>query len=219
MTRPLDEFAQYGIFVSSNTACSILHKALGPKHQSLSSLVSTRNPFNLSTDTRGHEAPLPGDLKLYASRMTTSYLTPTNELVANPSTTAYKVLCAAVMSEHAGKPNKNGTFKVISSLKVLEPGEVCTDSYLTIGCFAQRSEAEALCAYLSTAFTRYLLLQALSSIHITRERFVFVPLQDFSDKASIDWSRPVAELDAQLFAQCGLSEEECDEIKSTISPM
>ena len=219
LSRPLDEFAQYGIFVSSNTACSILHLATDDDHQSLSSLVSTRNPFNLSTDKRGEPTSLPGYLKLYSSRLETSYLAPTDDLMANQYTCSFNVLCATIMSEHAGKPNKNGTFKVLSSIKVLEPYEVCTDSYLVIGCFEHKSEAEALHAYLSTSFARYLLLQALSSIHITRDRFVFVPMQDFSANSDLDWTLPVEKLDQQLFAKYGLTPEECEEITSTISPM
>ena len=217
--RTLDEFFEYGLFVWNNTAINIIRKATQNSRANLSSLISSRNPFDLSTDKRGDAEMLPGYLKLYSSHLEISYLAPTDELMANPYTNAYKVLISRTLTGRAGQPDKNGKHKVLSSLKVLAPGEICNDSYIVMGCFKHKSEAEALSAYLSTTFARYLLLQAVSSINITRERFVFVPLQDFSDKASIDWSRPVAELDAQLFAQCGLSEEECDEIKSTISPM
>ena len=137
----------------------------------------------------------------------------------NAYTCSYKVLCSKVTSEHAGIPSKNGTYKVLARLKVLEPQEVCTDSYLIIGCFAQRYEAEALNAYMHTTFVRYLLQQAFTTMNISRDRFVFVPLQDFSTSSDIDWTKSVAELDEQLFAKYGLTAEERAEITSTISPM
>lgn len=108
---------------------------------------------------------------------------------------------------------------MISSLKVLDPNEVCTDTYVVIGCFNSKKEAEALCSYLSTTFVRYLLLQAISSINLTRDCYTFVPMQDFSANSDLDWTLPVAQLDQQLFAKYGLTPEECEEITSTISPM
>ena len=35
-------------------------------------------------------------------------------------------------------------------------------------------------------------------------------MQDFSNASDIDWSKPVAELDKQLYAKYGLSQEEID---------
>ena len=123
------------------------------------------------------------------------------------------------MTGRAGTPSKDGTYKVLSSIKVLEPNEVCTDSYLLIGCFEQRQEVDALSVYLRTTFVRYLLLQVLTSINISRGNFVFVPMQDFSANSDLDWTLPVAQIDQQLFAKYGLTPEECEEITSTISPM
>lgn len=218
MARKLDEFAQYGLFVRSNTACSILHKATHNNPESLSLIVSTRNPFGIDSKQRGSATPDSGKLKLYASDGE-SYIAPTDDLLANAYTNSFKLLFSKVTSEHAGMPSKNGTYKVVARIKVLEPNEICTDSYLMIGCFKHRSEAEALHAYMRTTFVRYLLLQALTTMNITRERFILIPLQDFSANSDLDWTLPVAKLDQQLFAKYGLTPEECEEITSTISPM
>ncbi len=218
MSRSLDEFAQYGLFVRSNTACSILHKATHHKPQSLTLIVSTRNPFGIDSKQRGVATKDVDKLTLYTSDGV-GYIEPTESLLANAYTGSYKVLCSKVTSEHAGIPSKNGTYKVLARLKVLEPQEVCTDSYLIIGCFVQRYEAEALNAYMHTTFVRYLLQQALTTMNISRDRFVFVPLQDFSANSDIDWTKSVAALDAQLFAKYGLTPEERAEITSTISQM
>lgn len=63
--------------------------------------------------------------------------------------------------------------------------------------------------YLSTRFVRYLILQSVSSIHLTKEKFKFVPIQDFSRA----WT------DADLYAKYELTEEEIAFIESMIKPM
>ena len=73
--------------------------------------------------------------------------------------------------------------------------------------------------YIATKFQRFLLLQALTSIHITKDSFIFVPLQDFTVNSDIDWSKSVADIDRQLYAKYGLSEEEIAFIEKMIKPM
>ena len=73
--------------------------------------------------------------------------------------------------------------------------------------------------YIATKFQRFLLLQALTSIHITKDSFIFVPLQDFTANSDIDWSKSIAEIDKQLYAKYGLSEEEIAFIEKMIKPM
>lgn len=53
---------------------------------------------------------------------------------------------------------------------------------------------------------RFLLLQCLSSINISKERFRFVPQQDFSQS----WT------DYQLYSKYGLDDEEISLIELTI---
>lgn len=56
---------------------------------------------------------------------------------------------------------------------------------------------------------RYLLLQGLTSMNITKDRFLFVPLQDFSKP----WT------DAELYAKYNLTADEIAFIESMIKPM
>ena len=73
--------------------------------------------------------------------------------------------------------------------------------------------------YIATKFQRFLLLQALTSIHITKDSFIFVPLQDFTVNSDIDWSKSIADIDRQLYAKYGLSDEEIAFIEKMIKPM
>ena len=46
-----------------------------------------------------------------------------------------------------------------------------------------------------------------------------VPILDFTNTSDIDWSKPVAEIDQQLYAKYGLDESEVAFIESKIKPM
>jgi site-specific DNA-methyltransferase (adenine-specific) len=120
----------------------------------------------------------------------------------------YKVIITYAMSG-GNKPTSQGDFQVISSLQILFPNEVCTETYLILGVFDNMKDAENMCSYVSTMTFRFLLLQALTSIHITKESFLFVPLQDFSHP----WT------DEMLYKKYGLTDEEIAFIESMIRPM
>ena len=120
------------------------------------------------------------------------------------------MMVSQIGAEHAGEPGKDGSFRVLtSSMRVLMPNEVCTNSYIVIGEFIKSKLAENLLKYLRTRFVRFLVLQAVSSIHISRTSFTFVPMQDFSKP----WT------DEELYAKYKLTQEEIDFIESMIKPM
>ena len=63
--------------------------------------------------------------------------------------------------------------------------------------------------YLSTKFVRFLMLQAMTSIMISKDVFRFVPRQDFTK----DWT------DAQLYDLYNLTDNERNYIESLIKPL
>lgn len=107
------------------------------------------------------------------------------------------------------KPTSEGNYQVISSLQVLQPNEVCTETYLILGVYDNEEQAQNLVSYVSTKFFRFLLLQALTSIHITKDSFCFVPMQDCT--------KPLT--DEELFAKYNLTDNEIGYIDSMIKPM
>lgn len=66
---------------------------------------------------------------------------------------------------------------------------------------------------------RALLFFNRSSLNISTETFSLIPLQDFTDKLDIDWSKSVAEIDKQLYKKYNLTQEEIDFIEKTVKPM
>lgn len=104
-------------------------------------------------------------------------------------------------------------------MSVIGPNHICTHSYFIMGQFKNKQEADNLRAYLKTKFVRFLVLQMMTSINVSKAVFMFVPLQDFTSSSDIDWSLPVPQIDEQLYAKYGLSDDEIDFIESHVKAM
>lgn len=155
MVRPLNEFVT---LVRYNKAVSILHKIQSKHEPLLESIVSSLMPYGLPTNHRGTRTKTnKNDLTLYASNGTT-YINRSQVVKGTESIDKYKVMVSKTSAEHAGEPGKDGMFRVIpSSVRVLIPGEVCTHSYFTIGCFDEREKADNTLSYIKTRFVRFLM--------------------------------------------------------------
>ena len=99
------------------------------------------------------------------------------------------------------------------------PGVGSTETFLSIGAFDTRTEAQSLSLYIKTKFVRVLLGVLKTTQDVTPQKWKYVPLQDFTPSSDIDWSLPVPEIDRQLYAKYGLSEEEIAFIESHVKEM
>ena len=208
--RPLDQFS---VFIRYNSAIHIVHKC--QSDNSFASIVNSRNPFGLSSNIRGEKT---GEIRLITSAgiswLPKSAIDYTNHLLSK-----YKILMSKVTAEHAGEPDKKGQFKIISRTEIIGPNDVCTDSYLIVGASESKLVVENEYKYIQTRFLRFLLMLSVSSINLSSEKFQFIPLQDFTSNSDINWSRSISEIDTQLYAKYGLSEDEISFIESMIKPM
>lgn len=201
-TKSLRDLNEYPIFVRYNEAISIIKKVSSFGENTVSSVVGTRNPFGLPSSARGKNT---GEITLHSSGGQ-GFINRNEVLQGKEEIDKYKVMISKVTSEHAGEPDKSGMFTVVSTTRVLKPKEVCTDSYLIA--FSSKNEIEAynFAKYICTKFFRFLLLQAVSSINLSKDKFTFVPVQDFSK----EWT------DAELYKKYGLDESEIQFIESMI---
>ena len=215
MQRSLSEF---GVLIRYNQAVSVINKILNQEYGNLSSIVSSRNPFGLSTKVRGKKVTFPDSIKLISSDGI-SFISKTLIEEGDKFIDKFKILVSRITSEHAGEPSKDGKFKILSRTEILSPNEICTDSYLIVGGYQSKSEAVALLKYINSSFTRFIVLQGLSSINLSKEKFSFVPLQDFTSYSDIDWSKSIPEVDKQLYQKYQLNDDEIAFIESIIKPM
>lgn len=102
-----------------------------------------------------------------------------------------------------------------------EPGTICTESYLVIGAELKLNQESAnnLCKYFSTKFLRFMHGLSKASQDATAKTYNFVPLQDFTLKSDIDWSKSVPQIDQQLYKKYQLTMAEIAFIESMIKPM
>ena len=204
-TRSLNE---YPVFIRFNDAINIVNKVKSFRQETIEGIISTRNPFGLSSKERGHGEKKEGDVNIITSQG--SFFIGEKEVLQSKNLIdKYKVLISKVTSEHAGEPDKEGKYKVLSRTEVIGPNVVCTDSYIIIGGFNRSEEATNLYSYLTTRFVRFMLLMAVSSINLSKDKFQFVPLQDFSHP----WT------DEMLYEKYGLDKDEIAFIERMIRPM
>lgn len=217
ISRYLNEFP---FLIRFNDAVSIARLVMSNSTEFLSKYVSSISPFGISTKIRGkHFQNSTYNITLYSSQGV-SYISLAELPKGHDMLKTYKVLLSQTSAEHAGEPSKDGTYRILtSSMKVINPNEVCTHSYLVIGNFLNEKDANNLLLYLKTKYVRFLILLALSSIHISKSTFSFVPMQDFTSKSDIDWNKSIADIDKQLYTKYGFTDEEIEFVESMIKPM
>ena len=112
-----------------------------------------------------------------------------------------------------------GLGEEIASPIVMGPGIGSTETFCSIGSFDTEPEAQNALKYIKGKFFRALLSVLKVTQHITPEKFSYVPLQDFTSASDIDWTKSIPEIDQQLYAKYGLSEEEIAFIESHVKEM
>jgi hypothetical protein len=76
-----------------------------------------------------------------------------------------------------------------------------------------------LCKYFTTKFARFQHSVGKASQDATSKTYKFLPLQNFNSDSDIDWTKPISEIDKQLYKKYNLSDEEISFIESMIKPM
>ena len=100
-----------------------------------------------------------------------------------------------------------------------EPVIGYTQTFLGIGAFDTRKEAEAAFKYVKSKYARVMLGILKVTQHNQKGTWKYVPWQDFTPNSDIDWSRSVAEIDRQLYKKYGLSKEEIEFIETKVRAM
>ena len=209
---------EYDTFIRDKRIIDIINKVHCETLPSLSQKVYSRKPFGLRSFDTGFPAKPGRDICLFGSDGI-SYLEPSQVPQNLHLAPKWKVIMSKASAEHAGQTDKEGRKRLVSRLEVLPPGTICTESYLLLDVFDNRDEAENLKKYIKTQFVRFLLGSILITQNIVRDKFRFVPLQDFTDNSDIDWSKSIEDIDRQLYKKYELDQPEIDFIEKMIKPM
>jgi site-specific DNA-methyltransferase (adenine-specific) len=200
--RALNEFPT---FIRSNEAVSIVKKVLNKGERTLSEQVASRKPFGLESNTKFDDD---GELMLRNSSGL-GKIKETRVASGFEMINKWKVVVSKVSFEHAGVPDKDGMMRVLSVIQKLPPRSVCTETYLVVGVFENEKKSDNMISYLTTKFSRFLIMQMLASMNMSKVSYSFVPIQDFSKP----WT------DKELYTKYNLTDDEIAFIESMIKPM
>ena len=200
--RDLDEFST---FIRYPIAAEIVKKVRLKGEQTLDTIVSSRKPFGLATNVKPLKA---GDIQLRFNGGIGPYK---RSLISTgiENIDRYKIIISYLTAEHAGQPDKNGQYRILSTMEKQPPKVVCSETYLVAGAFDTEAEADNYMRYLKTRFVRFLISILAMTQHISKGMFGFVPIQDFSRA----WT------DEELFSKYKLTSDEVAFIQSIIKEM
>jgi Eco57I restriction-modification methylase len=215
-TRPLLESGT-DVFIRFNEAVSILKKVVAtdtgksdgltlPPGQRFEELVSSRKPFGLETTFRGKVTRSAGDVLVHQNG-SPGYIARDAIPSGGNLVDKWKVFVGYAAP---GTGNKDTyPHRVISTPFLGEPGTISSETYLCIGPFDSKSEAESALSYLSCRLPRLLIQLRKASQHVTSKVYGFVPTQEWTQR----WT------DADLYARYGLTDDEIAFVEKIVRPM
>jgi hypothetical protein len=215
-TRPLVEQGA-DIFIRFNEGLSILKKVAAIESADGSSLVpgderkfdrlvSSLRPFGFRTFFRGRKTSKKGDVKIHQNGGV-GYVARTEVETGVELIDCWKIYIGRAAP---GTGNRDTyPHRILSTPFVGEPGSICSETYLCIGPFETKAEAESALSYLSCRLTRMLILLHKPSQDTTRKVYTYVPKQTWDR----NWT------DADLYAKYGISPSEIEFIEKMVRPM
>ena len=118
------------------------------------------------------------------------------------------------------KANGSGALgEVLSTPLIGEPLIGATETFLSVGSFDTFYEANSCLKYIKSKFARAMLGVLKITQDNTKEKWKFVPLQNFTSNSDIDWSKSIHEIDLQLYRKYGLDDKEINFIESHVKEM
>lgn len=219
--RPLREDGN-NIFIREPILVSILKKVKVYNEKSFSNIVSARKPYGLASEVMRNatkfnlpefsDTEIINGYRVFGLGENQKRMwkwIPNNYPIPkiDDGLMKYKVFIA----EAYGCAEIGGVLSTpVLSIPVLSvPGELCTETFLQIGPFNTKEEANNVLFYIKTKFFRALVGIKKQTQHTTQKVYEFVPMQDFSKL----WT------DEELYKKYNLTQDEISFIETMIKPM
>lgn len=213
-----------GVFIPYGELISIYRKVIKSEDfKSFQDIVSKRKPFGLPTDYFEKELNSSisnlKDVKenekdievigLLNSKRTIKYIDYSNEnLFDKDLLNSWKVFIPYAYGKgEFGEP--------MPKLVVAPPRQICTETFLCIGPFSNREQAEAATKYMGTKFFRAMIGILKTTQHSTGT-YHLIPLLDFTENSEINWKESYKNIESNIYLKYGLDSEEIDFIQNKI---
>ena len=191
------------VYIRYQKGVDIYRKVSSLGEKTFNDLVSSRKPFGFPTNFEGKKQVFDNSVLLYG-RSQKTYIS-MNQILRNDLwVDKYKILISKAYNAGDVFPHQ-----IINKPMVVEKNTACTETYIVIGPFDEKSEAENVKKYMETKFFRFMVFLRKNSQDATSKVYSFVPMQDFSKS----WT------DEELYKKYGLDENEINFIESMIKPM
>lgn len=186
-----------------------------PAEKAFSEIISSTKPYGIRKDlfnapdrypkSELSDKEFPNCLKVYGvkgikggARRTTGYINRKIAIDCSNSINKYKLFFTTTFSTNAIIPPE-----IIKG----SPNEICTETFLLVGPFDNKTQQENCFSYMNTNFFRLLLYYGKGTMQVTKNVFKLIPLQDFSE----EWT------DEKLFKKYNFDESDIEFIKSIVS--
>ncbi|HEV3279899.1 MAG TPA: Eco57I restriction-modification methylase domain-containing protein [Terriglobia bacterium] len=205
------------VFIRFNEGLAILKKVVAvesggakslslPEKKRFDQLVSSRKPFGLETTFKGKMVKDKGDVLVYQNGGS-GYIPKSSVSTGVHLIDKWKVYTGYAAP---GTGNKDTyPHRIISTPFLGAPGTISSETYLCIGPFDSKKQAECVLSYLSCRLTRLLILLHKPSQHTTRKVYSFVPTQNWTKR----WT------DKDLYAKYDLTPSEIAFVEKLVRPM
>ena len=174
-----------------------------PDSKKFMNLVSSIGAFGLQSTFKGKDKQDNGDLKVYRNGgigfLPKDKLTKEKDIVNK-----WKVFIP-----RAGSGSDSFPHPILGKPFVGEPNSISSWTYMHIGPFSSKKEAENVVSYISCRLFRFLVLLHKPSQDATKNVYKFVPIQDFSQS----WT------DEKLYKKYKITAKEIDFVNRMIRPM
>ena len=218
-TRFLHDLGE--IYIRDERIISIIHKIIDNDFETFEPLVSSRKPYGLSGDFFKDPAKynLPEisdeqddltDLTIIGrenNKRVFKFIPKDYPLPQKEGLNKYKLFVnRAYGNGKLGQDNRPTPL-------IGKPNELCTETFLQVGSFESKIEAENALKYMETKLFKLLVGINKTTQDAPKRVYTFVPIQDFTESSDIDWNDSISE---QLYEKYNLTKEEQDFIEKLI---
>jgi site-specific DNA-methyltransferase (adenine-specific) len=202
--RALDE---YDVFVRDQRAVDILHKVLAKKEESITTILTNKEPFKFETNFKGHHPKQrDGDVPIYlieAGKRTSAWVK--TDLVEKNT---HLIKTWKVLVPQAYGAGETTPHQILGKPIIAPSPSVCTGSFMFFH-VRLKTEARSVQSYYATKFFRFLVSLRKITQLAQRSVYTWVPIQT--------WDRQWT--DEELYAKYGLTKSQIAYIESVIKPM